>query len=168
MGKCIQCGGETEHMAQVFIGTPLYDSVSRTTSYRYREKSEYFCESCVRSQMDRNYTGILFYACLQLCWFTVARYGLRSVFGWLGMLFALFGLFRMAVFLLRKLYRRLHPARELPQLLRSSESLDDEASEFLRRKIIQQEKKNNSGKRVLNRKEYYTTHRKERPTGSGS
>lgn len=156
MGECVICKHETKHTATAYVGTPAYRSDTEETAFSYAPSTEYLCASCVQKYISRSFSGIKFYLALQLCWLSVAKYGLFSPFGILGSLISILGLWRLAVLVGRRLHQRFRSDRPMPRILYREEDEESEASDLLKRSIL--ERAQSEGKRVLSLREYRRTH----------
>lgn len=156
MGKCLLCGSETECSATVYIGTPTYHAGTEHTTFSYAPRTDYLCHSCVQQHISHNFSGILFYLALQLCWFSVAKYGLLSPFGILGAAIGVLGLWRLAVLVGRRLHQRFRSSRPMPRFLYREEDDEAEASDLYKSAILKREQA--GGRRVLSLREYRRFH----------
>ncbi len=156
MGKCSVCEQETESIATVYIGTPIYHGDTEQTTFTYVPHTEYFCHACVQQYISHSFSGIMFYLALQLCWFTVAKYGLFSPFGIIGAVISLMGLWRLGVLVGRRLHQRFRSNKSMPRFLYRDEDTDAEASDLYKSTISKREQA--EGRRVQSLREYRRTH----------
>lgn len=156
MGKCSVCGQETENTATVYIGTPTYHGDTEQTTFAYVPHTEYFCCACVQRYISHNFSGIMFYLALQLCWLTVIKYGFFSPLGVLGTVIGALGLWRLTVLICRRLHQRFRSEKPMPRFLYRDEDAEAEASDLYKSAIDKREQA--EGRRVLSLREYRRTH----------
>lgn len=128
--KCAICGGKTSQAATVYLGRETRSEGGRVTM-DYRTIQKPVCESCVQVHHDRSPLRWLFPIVLQLGWFELARAG-HTFLGYMGMLFAVYGLYKLAVNLGNLLWRGFNPNQTVPAWLSDGETADDMASDCLK------------------------------------
>lgn len=109
-------------------------------------------ELSVIQHMSHNFSGILFYIGLQMCWLPTAKYGLFSPFGLIGAFIALFALWRMIIMILKRIHQRMHPLDPLPKYLYRDDDMIEEASDML--KEMREDAYAMHDKRILSLKEF--------------
>ena len=160
MGKCLNCGSDTDSSAIVYIGYPTFHNDTHTTTYKYEKKSEYLCQNCANEQLSHDFSGVFFYIALQLCWLSVLKYGIRSISGFIALLICLFGVWRLITLLLRRWYQRRHPGQEVPKIFYRSESSEDAASDLV--KSLIREREAAYGRKVQSNREFNRNKGKEK------
>lgn len=149
MGTCLQCANETEKTATVVVGTPVTMD-AKNPRMEYEPYTVHLCEDCVK-QYHSGFSGFLFYAALQLGWFSVAQYGLLSPFGLLGAALACLGLVSLFVRFMRWLSAK--RSFSLPAFMRAAQpNPEEEASAALRAYL--KKKARFAGKSVYSLQEY--------------
>lgn len=128
--KCVVCGEKTEQVATVYLGHEQRSKGGRI-SMDYRTIKKPVCESCARSRHDKDPLRWLFPLVLQLGWFELVRAG-HTFLGYMGVLFAVYGLYRLVVNIGDLLWSRLRPDQEEPAWLSGGETMEDMASECLK------------------------------------
>ncbi len=129
MASCIRCKQETQRTGLVYVGTPV-SGTGRDTKYAYEPYNAPICDHCVDNYLS-GFSGVMFYAALQLGWLTVAQRGLLSPFGILGAAVAVFGLVRLFIKVLQWLLRGRKP-ETLPRWLRQTQRPEQDASAAVR------------------------------------
>ena len=127
--KCVVCGERTEQVATVYLGHETRSKGGRVTM-DYRTIKKPLCEDCAQSHHDRDPLRWLFPIVLQLGWFELARAG-HGFLGYMGMLFAVYGLYKLAANLGELAWRKARPRQEPPRWM-AGEPLSDMASDCLK------------------------------------
>jgi len=128
--KCVICGEKTEQVATVYLGHENRSKGGRV-SMDYKQLSKPVCEKCARERHDKDPLRWLFPLVLQLGWFELVRAG-HTFLGYMGMLFAIYGLYKLVTNLGELLWRKLKPEQEPPSWLAGPETMADLASECLK------------------------------------
>lgn len=128
--KCVICGEKTDQVATVYLGHERRSKGGRVTM-EYRTIEKPLCEGCAQSHHDRDPLRWLFPIVLQLGWFELARAG-HSFLGYMGLLFAVYGLYKLATNLGELLWRKMRPEQEAPRWLVGQETMADLASDCLK------------------------------------
>ena len=128
--KCVVCGEKTEQVATVYLGHEHRTGGGRV-NMEYRTIQKPLCEDCATSHHDRDPLRWLFPIVLQLGWFELARAG-HTFLGYMGMLFAVYGLYKLVINLGELVWRKTKPGQDAPAWLSGGETMADMASDCLK------------------------------------
>ena len=128
--KCIICGEKTNQVATVYLGHENRSKGGRV-SMSYKQLDKPICEKCAYERHVKEPLRWLFPFVLQLGWFELVRAG-HSPSGYMSMLFALYGLYRLIINSGELLWRKLKPNEKAPSWLAGQETIADLASECLK------------------------------------
>jgi len=154
MGRCILCSRETDHTAQVYIGTPpdIRSERIKTIVYQFEPFSDYLCLSCINGKLSKDFTGIGFYLAFQLLWLKVAKDRFSTFWSYLAAILAILALARLAMILIRKYYQRFRGEQEIPKYLYAKEDIEETGSSILKESLLQE--MNRQGKQIKTLREY--------------
>ena len=128
--KCVICGEKTDQVAVVYLAHETRTAGGRV-NMDYQKLSKPVCERCALERHDKDPLRWLFPLVLQLGWFELVRAG-HTFLGYMGMLFAVYGLYKLVTNIGEILWRKLRPGQVAPGWLTGSETMADYASECLK------------------------------------
>ncbi|MCI1664776.1 MAG: hypothetical protein LKI25_00185 [Atopobiaceae bacterium] len=153
-GTCTVCGGHTDEVATVYIGTDGRTEGGRVlTSYETLTKS--LCDDCAREHHDSDHIRFLLYIGLQICWLSPIQHGFTPL-GIFGAAFGAYGLVMLVRALCDLWWHRFRASEPEPKWMADQETAEELRSDCLRDLVKKKYKE--QGKHVETIRDYRRRH----------